>query len=85
MSRSRTESPSIRLPMTRPPRTINRFVSLRDVDAESASCVWQRKEALMAADDSFVEIKSARLVCDTCGASLSYSCRFKPVRIRSFG
>ena len=30
----------------------------------------QRKEALMAADDSFVEVKSARQVCDTCGASV---------------
>jgi hypothetical protein len=30
----------------------------------------QRKEALMAADDSFVEVKSARQVCETCGASV---------------
>jgi hypothetical protein len=40
----------------------------------------------MAADDSFVEVKSARQVCDTCGASVlsGRRCRALCVPTRAF-
>ena len=93
------ERPPARLPACPPVRRRRR---LRLSTANGPSCLErtgerarvvsntlpasQRKEALMAADDSFVEVKSARQVCDTCGASVlsGRRCRALCVPTRAF-